>query len=621
METGINYLPIFLVMLIAWVVPVLMANIRFIKIPPVIVEIMLGFVVGKNMLNLLPETSYMDFLALTGFLFLLFMSGLGIDVNQIMSSMPRGRLKFSQVIQNPLLIAILIYIGNLILSVLAALILRNFVAIDDIIFLSLVIPTVALSIVAPVLKEQGDIGKKHGQVIMLVGAISTIASIILISLYSGVLREGLNSELFLFLIIFATFFFAVFAGRYMIKIPLFKSLLYRLAHAASQIRVRGTIALIFGFVTVAYLIKVELVLGAFLTGILLSIFLAKERSALIIKLDGMSYGFFVPVFFIMVGANLDISALDQFDNSYLFLAVLLVCMFAVQVIPTMLMSKVFGIKTALSSGLLLTSRLGLTIASAQIGLQLGVISPAVNAAIVIVSIVSSIIAPVLYNQLHPRSDYVADKIIIIGASSTSILLAERLRLHGKDTIIVEVDSQKHQQLSQQGLRVELGSGMDLDVYRKLNLKPQNYVVVLTGSERRNVKVAELIKKEFEHERIITDVVKDEYLQHLSNLNIVDLDVNGIIASAIENMIFRPDTYHHIFENFGQFSVEDITITNKEIEGKLIREIPFHKDGSLMVIYRNDRAIIPHGNTTLLLGDIMTVIGMDSALEDFRGKFQ
>ncbi|MGI9551271.1 MAG: cation:proton antiporter, partial [Aurantibacter sp.] len=468
METGINYLPIFLVMFIAWVVPVVMANVRIIKIPPVIVEIILGFVIGKNVLDILPEAQYMDFLALTGFLFLLFMSGLEIDVDQIRASLPRRGFKLKQVIGNPLLLSLIIYFGSLVFAFLAATGLAQLAEIQDISFLAVVIPTVALSIVAPVLKEQGDIGKKHGQVIMLVGAVSTIMSIILISFYSGLLQNGISAELLLFLVIFFTFFVSIYAGRFLMKVPLFQKLLYQLEHAASQIKVRGTIALILGFVTIAYLIRVELVLGAFLTGILLSIFLAKERSALIIKLDGMSYGFFVPIFFIMVGANLDLSALDQFDNSYLFLAVLLVAVFAVQVLPSLLMIREFGTRTSLSAGVLLTSRLGLTIASAQIGMQLGVISPGVNAAIVIVSIISSLLAPILYHQLHPASVFTAEKTLIIGGSRIGLYLAERLRLHGKEVVIVEVDKTKFHQLEQQGLRVVLGSGMDPKLYQQLN---------------------------------------------------------------------------------------------------------------------------------------------------------
>ncbi|MFK7921259.1 MAG: monovalent cation:proton antiporter family protein [Bacteroidia bacterium] len=621
MEGGINYLPIFYVMAIAWIVPIVMANVRFIKIPPVIIEILLGFIIGANVLNILPETEYMTFLKKSGFFFLLFMSGLEINVQQILSSLPGKGFKVSDIMRNPLLAALVIYFLSLGLSFIVVLILQQFSEIPDVLFFSLVIPTVALSIVVPVLKEQGDIAKPLGQLLMLGGAISTIMSIVLISFYSGIIREGVSFELLLFSIIFLTFFVSLYLGRILVRIRLFQRLVYQLQHAASQIKVRGAVALIFGFVVVSSLINVQAELGAFLSGIVLSVFLRKERSSLIIKLDGMSYGFFVPIFFIMVGATLDLSALDQFDNSYLFLAVLFIGVFAAQVLPALLLKPVFGWTKSISAGVLLTSRLGLTIATAQIGLELGVISPAVNAGIVIVSILSSLIAPLIYNYLHPKSGFAAEKTIIVGGGRISILLAERLKLHGKEAVIMEVDKNRYEELCKMGLPAFLGAGMDKENYETLNLQPQNYVVVLTGSEQRNVLISKLIHDEFNHTKIITDVVSDEYMLQIDELDTVDLDVRQILASAIENMIFRPDTYHHMFEDFGQYTMQDITLTNRDVEGKLVRDIPFHQEGSLMVIRRQDQDLIPHGDTRFKTGDIATVIGNDAALEDFRKKLE
>lgn len=610
-----------MVMLIAWAVPVIMANVRVIKIPPVIIEITLGFIIGRNVLGLLPEAEYMDFLAKSGFLFLLFMSGLETDVNKIIASFPRRNLTLKKVIANPFLVSLIIYFASLLFAILSTFLLGGMVTVEDPLFLGLVIPTVALSIVVPVLKEQGDIAKEHGQVIMLVGAVSTIFSILLISFYSGILQYGLNAELFLFLLIFVAFFVAYWVGKRLLRGKLFEKILYQLEHASSQIKVRGTITLILLFVVVAAVIKVELVLGAFLAGILLSLFLRRERSALMIKLDGMSYGFFVPIFFIMVGANLDLSALDQFDNSYLFLATLLLVLFATQVIPAMILSRVFGKKTALSSGILLTSRLGLTIATAQIGLELGVISPALNAGLVITAIITSLVAPVLYNQLHPQTGYAAEKTIIIGADRIGILLAERLKLHNKEVVIVEVEEKKAKRLVDEGYPVIAGAGMDKAVYEKLNLRPENYVVVLTGSEQRNVMISQMLKKEFNHDQIITEVLEDEFVQHIKDLEVAELNVRQILATAIENMIFRPDSYHLLFEDFGAYSVQDITVGNNTIDGIAVKDVPFHQEASFVVIRKGDNAQIPHGNTVISKGDVVTVIGNEAALQDLRRKLE
>lgn len=621
MDESLNFLPIFLVMAIAWLVPVVMANIKVIRIPAVIVEILLGFVVGKNVLNWIPDNPYMEFLSEAGFMFLLFMSGLSINVNQIVNSFPKKWPSFQRVVQNPLLASSLIYLSSLVLSYVAALGLATFVPIRDPLFLGIVIPTVALSIIVPVLKENGDLNEKHGQVIMLTGALSTMFSIILVSFYAGYVKNGLNFELLLFLIIFATFGLAIWLGKYILRIKPLVRLLYQLQHAASQIKVRGAIFLMLGFVMIAHLIEVELVLGAFLAGVVLSNYLSKERSSLIMKLDGMTYGFFVPIFFIMIGAELDLSALDQFDNSFVFLLLLLLAMFATQVLPTLLIAKVVGWQKALSSGIVLTCRLGLTIATAQIGLSLGVISPALNAALVIVAIITSLVSPLLYNLLSHEKSTSESKTIIIGASQAGVLLAERLQMHGKNVVIVDRNEEKCRELKRRGLPMRTGTGIDLELYKDLRLHPDDQVVVRTGSGSRNLAIAKLLKEKMGHQKIITEVNDPKLVKQVQLLEIEELNRSQIFASALENMLFRPSTFHHLFNSFSQFTVEDIKVSNKKIEGKTVQEMPFDKNGSLMVIRRNGNGMIPHGSTEIKLGDIVTVIGNAEAIDRFRGVFE
>ena len=124
--------------------------------------------------------------------------------------------------------------------------------------------TVALSIIVPILKADGEMQQKFGQILLMEGAIATIMSIILISMYSCVLKHGFRFELLLFSVILLVFILTYVVGRRLLRIRVFQKLLYRLEHAASQIRVRGTVALMLFFVIIANLINTELVMGAFI---------------------------------------------------------------------------------------------------------------------------------------------------------------------------------------------------------------------------------------------------------------------------------------------------------------------------------------------------------------------
>jgi len=140
----------------------------------------------------------------------------------------------------------------------------------------------------------------------------------------------------------------------------------------------------------------------------------------------------------MVGANFDPSALAEFDESLIgFLILLLVSLFAIKVIPALLWRRLFGTKKAISGGFLISSRLSLIIAASAIGLELGVITTGINSSVIIMAVITCFVSPIIYNWMSPSNIQEGNKTIIIGGSSTAVLLARRLHLHGKKVIIIE----------------------------------------------------------------------------------------------------------------------------------------------------------------------------------------
>jgi Kef-type K+ transport system membrane component KefB len=512
-------------------------------------------------------------------------------------------------------LAVFIYFGSLVLSFPFAWLLSQYIYID-VVFFTLLLPTVALSIIVPILKADGELTRKYGQVLLMEGAIATIMSIILISVYAGYLRNGLQVELLLFTIIFVVVGILYVVGKRLIRVQTFQKLLYKLEHAASQIRVRGTVALLLLFVIIAILIDTEPVMGAFFCGVLLSFFVSKERSALLFKLDGMSYGFFIPIFFIAVGVNLDLSALTQVGESVPFILTLTIGFFLTQVIPAFVMVKVFGMKKALSGGILLTARLGLTIATAQIGLSLDIISTAENAGIVTASILASLLSPLIYKAMSGEGE-VVHYIYILGGSRASLYLSERFNMHGISCITLVDDKDIMHDFEKNSIPFRQVDILDTSVLEKLELHTSDHVIVITDSPELNQKLTKYITHDLNHERVIAQkdlTLKDE-IDPKSSMKFVDQD--EVIAHYIEDMIMRPDAVSSLSESFGIYRVEEIKITNQDVHRKLVKDIAFPPSGSLVIHRRGDEVFIPHGDTHFLTGDIVTVIGNTSALAEFR----
>ncbi|MEQ8301984.1 MAG: cation:proton antiporter [Cyclobacteriaceae bacterium] len=610
-----QYLPLFVIFVVAWLVPMTLSWLEISKLPSVIVEIIAGVVIGPYVLNWVTgEGEALSFLSHTGFLFLIFLSGLAIDVQKIVASFPRGKLRLVDAISNTFLVALFIYFGSLLVSALLVYLLPVFPGVDKM-FVVILLPSVALSIIVPIIKNDGEIARKFGQIILLEGAIATIMTILLIAVYSGIHRNnGFQFELLLFLIIFVLFFIAYKVGTVLVKVSMFQKLLYKLEHASSQIRIRGSIAVLLLFVVVATMLNTEPVLGAFFAGTLLSIFLPKDRSALLFKLDGMSYGFFIPIFFIMVGVKLDMDSLKDLSTSLNFILVLTAAFYVTQVLPGMIMVKLFGWKRAFSSSFLLTSRLGLAIATAQIGLGLGIITPATNAGIVVASIITSVLSPLLYKFMSSEVDHYYG-IYIVGGGHAGQALASRLDLHAIPHLVIESDEERYKALQELGIECIKADGQLLETYQSLKIRPVDTVVILTKSDERNREIAELLKRQLNHSKVITVSARPVLEQGAEDIKIIN--TYEVVASSIENEIMRPTTAHALTDSFGQYSVEEIPVRNDAMDRVYVKDIPFPQSGSLVLVKRAEEVFIPHGDTHLLIGDTVTVIGNASALEEFR----
>jgi len=77
-----------------------------------------------------------------------------------------------------------------------------------------------------------------------------------------------------------------------------------------------------------------------------------------------------------------------------------------------------------------------------------------------------------------------------------------------------------------------------------------------------------------------------------------VDLHRVLAMAIENLVLRPTTYHNLVETFENYSVEEVIVTRRRLDGKKVKEVPFHSMAILMMITRDKASFIPHGEIYL-----------------------
>ncbi|MDX2414846.1 MAG: cation:proton antiporter, partial [Bacteroidales bacterium] len=597
-----DYFPLLVVVALAWLIPSTLSVLRVKRVPSVIVEIFLGYFAGRILLgNITPESlQILEFLALTGFIFLMFLSGLEIDMDQLTGSFPRKKINLKKALRNPLILALIYFAVTVILSYTGAIGLSYIVDIENRWYFSLIMITTSVGIILPILKERGEISGGFGQMLITIAAVADILSILLFTFTAFIIQNGFRIEILLILLLFAFFFASYRIGLRVRNSSILKKISFQVSHAVSQLSIRGTVLLILIFVVISQLISPEVILlGAFLSGILLSLFLHKERSLLMVKLDGMGYGFFIPIFFIMVGVKFDPAALKEFELTLVpFLVILLLVLFAVKIIPSFFLRNQFGKRRSIAAGFLLSSRLSLIIAASAIGLQLGVITPGINASFIIMAVATCFLGPVLYSTFNSKASHPVDRTIIIGGSSKGVLLARRLKIHGKASIIVENNKTRYKDIRSKGLNACFSDGLKPETYLSLNINETNYIYVDSGAEETNIQICKMLRNNFCHEKVISMANERNIEEKLKSLNVETIDARRIMATTIENLIVRPTTYHALVETFEYFSVEEIPVVNPDIDGRQVKDIAFHKDAILMMVKRGTNFFIPHGDTYL-----------------------
>jgi len=169
-----------------------------------------------------------------------------------------------------------------------------------------------------------------------------------------------------------------------------------------ELGIRSSLALMLTLVGVAVLFDIEAILGAFLAGTLFA-FVFPNRGSLESSLKGFSYGFLIPIFFINIGLNYDISL---FSNTEFYIDVLYLFGIAVVVklVPSLLLifSKI-SLSKIFAGGFLLSARFSLIIAMAEIGVELELLSKNLEQQIILLAVLTATVSPLLFRIFNKNS--------------------------------------------------------------------------------------------------------------------------------------------------------------------------------------------------------------------------
>ena len=366
---------LFVVATVSALAPVVSAVIPRIRVPQVVLLILGGILIGPVGLGVevSPAIQLISNVGL-GFVFLL----AGFEIDPAMLLARAGKLALwawlISLLVGAALVGALAWIGYV----------HAFVPV------ALALTTTALGTVLPILREHGLLDRPFGRYFLATGAIGELFPILAIAIFLGV-----NSRLsaLLSILVIALIAVALAASQRMLHGRRLATIVSQGADTTGQTTLRFAILLLLGLLVLAGEFGLDVVLGAFLAGMVLRRWAPAELHAFEGKLDAIGYGFFIPVFFVSAGMGVDLqSILDAPARLLVFLALLLV----VRGLPVLFVyRRALPLRERTQLLLCAATTLPLIVALTQIGLASGTMLPENAAALVGAGVLSVLFFPLV----------------------------------------------------------------------------------------------------------------------------------------------------------------------------------------------------------------------------------
>ena len=621
MDTAYSFSPLLVVLLIAFVVPILLSRLKRVSIPIVVGEIFAFIVVGRSGLAVVPpDDPFLIMLADFGIVFLMFLSGMEIDFHSLRSYVPSAERRGGSGL-GVFSLALLNFALTLTLASVGAYVLVRLGLAKNIWIVALVLSTTSLGVVLPVLKEANLITQRLGQYILVTAVIADFATMLLITVAVAIISHGLTAEILLIALLFVAFFVVHRFGTIFNKMSALRSTIEELSHATAQIKVRAASTIMLAFVALSETLGSEIILGAFLAGAIIGLLRTADDAELARQLDAIGYGLFIPIFFIKVGVEFNLPVLLASSGALLLVPFLLFGAVVVKVIPALTGIVNFSLREALAAGALLSARLSLIIAAAAIGKRLGVIGESVNAAIILVAIVTVTAASLIFVRLMPggrRSRL--RRIIVAGAEELGIQVAARLKAHLEPLSIVDMDEERIARAAHKGFDAMCCSVEHEDAQMKTICESARALVCTYDDPELAYRVCELAKNFYKLPHVVAQVTDPSARARFDALGVTTMNAALDRPALLALLTRTPALYALLSRTDDDKEVCEVVVTDSRDLDKPLRQLELPGGLLALPIRRDGELLVPHGNTRLCSNDRLTLVGSIEDIELAKQRF-
>ena len=353
-------------------------------LPVVVLEIVLGIIVGPEVLGLAESDDFLAFFSNLGLGMLFFFAGYEIDFERIRGS--------------PLRLAALGWGLSLVLAYGLGGMLELSGLVLSLLFTGSAMATTAIGTLIPILSDAGELRTRFGTYLLAAGAMGEFGPILLVTLVFSTKGAAQNAAILLVFVVVAVGS-AVVAVR---GVGRGWELLERTLETSGQLAIRIAVVTVFALGALASSLGLDLLLGGFVAGVIARIALkGREVHVFESKLTAVGYGFFIPFFFVVSGIEFDLAALTDTPLRLLELPLFLGLFLVVRGVPAMLLYRsVLDLRDRTALAVFSATELPLVVAITTIAVKEGHMRSATAASLVGAGILSTAVLPIVGLRLR-----------------------------------------------------------------------------------------------------------------------------------------------------------------------------------------------------------------------------
>ena len=595
-----SQLSLFLVVLLALVIPIFMARFQISTVPTAVAEIIVGIIMGSSGFNLIISTHDLTFLSNLGVTLLMFLSGMEIDFDILQRKDSSKSKSHAGKTVNPIKIAVTAFGGIMVMAVVLAFALRAMGLFSEVMLAAIILMTVALGVVIATLKEKDILNRPIGQTVLLTAVLGEVIPLLLLTIYASI-NGGNAEQLWLIILLFlaAIFLLRRFKQPYVWFANVTK--------ATTQLDIRLAFFLIFALVTVAQTVGAENILGAFLAGMVMKLLEPSEATK--DKLTSIGYGFFIPIFFIMTGVGLNLRSLFGKPSSLMLLPVLVIFLLIAKLPVVLTYMRYFQKRNAFAGGFLTATTITIVLPTLQVARKLHAITSTQSDAFILAAVIVCILSPIVFNSnfvLLPE-DKIKKTVSIVGANAMTVPVAHDLHDNWYSVKMFTGDQDRYETYDSRVENLTFLSDLNQKTLEKDGVFDCDIFVASTHIDEVNIKLARMAQ-EVGVERVIARLgqVNSDTVDEFRQKNIEIFNFTNVRAALMRALIETPTVYKIITDT--KNVLYSVKVENTHYTGKPLADLDFIDKITVSRIRRGDEWLIPHGWTVIEPGDILVFSG-------------